>query len=54
MGFENHIIAKTLNANTYFTRPYTTLDKGSVVKRIGQKKSLNLKRPILLLFLKNK
>lgn len=35
-AFSNHLnIAKTLNAKTYFTRPYTSQDKGSVENRIG-------------------
>jgi IS30 family transposase len=30
------IVAKALNADTYFTRPYTSMDKGTVENRIGQ------------------
>jgi IS30 family transposase len=29
-------VAKKLNADNYFTRPYTTQDKGTVENRIGQ------------------
>ena len=29
-------VAKALNADTYFTRPYTSQDKGTVENRIGQ------------------
>lgn len=37
MGFANHLeVAKALNAETYFTRPYTSQDKGTVENRIGQ------------------
>jgi IS30 family transposase len=37
LGFANHMeVAKTLNAETYFTRPYTSQDKGTVENRIGQ------------------
>lgn len=36
-GFANHIdVAYALNVNTYFTRPYTSQDKGTVENRIGQ------------------
>jgi IS30 family transposase len=36
-GFADHmLVAKALNANTYFTRPYTSQDKGTVENRIGQ------------------
>ena len=36
LEFADHqIIAKTLNVKTYFTRPYTSQDKGSVENRIG-------------------
>jgi transposase, IS30 family len=31
----HHIIAKKLNVESYFTRPYTSQDKGSVENRIG-------------------
>ena len=31
----HHIIAKALNVSTYFTRPYTSQDKGTVENRIG-------------------
>lgn len=35
-GCANHApIAKTLDANVYFTRPYTSQDKGTVENRIG-------------------
>lgn len=35
-AFSQHeIVAKQLNAKTYFTRPYTSQDKGSVENRIG-------------------
>ncbi len=33
---EHHRIAKTLGVDTYFTRPYTSQDKGTVENRIGQ------------------
>ena len=37
LGFTNHMmVAKALNADTYFTRPYTSQDKGTVENRIGQ------------------
>lgn len=36
-GFADHMtIANTLNVATYFTRPYTSQDKGTVENRIGQ------------------
>jgi len=36
-GFADHVaVAKALNTNTYFTRPYTSQDKGTVENRIGQ------------------
>jgi IS30 family transposase len=36
-GFADHMmVAKALNADTYFTRPYTSQDKGTVENRIGQ------------------
>ena len=36
-GFADHIdVAKTLNVKTFFTRPYTSQDKGTVENRIGQ------------------
>jgi IS30 family transposase len=36
-GFADHMmVAKSLNADTYFTRPYTSQDKGTVENRIGQ------------------
>jgi IS30 family transposase len=36
-GFADHMtVAKELNADTYFTRPYTSQDKGTVENRIGQ------------------
>ena len=31
----HHKIAKDLNVKTYFTRPYTSQDKGTVENRIG-------------------
>lgn len=35
-AFSNHLeIGKAINAATYFTRPYTSQDKGSVENRIG-------------------
>jgi transposase, IS30 family len=35
-AFANHIsLAKTLDADVYFTRPYTSQDKGTVENRIG-------------------
>ena len=33
---EHNKIAEALNIKTYFTRPYTSQDKGSVENRIGQ------------------
>jgi IS30 family transposase len=37
LGFANHMeVAKALNAETYFTKPYTSQDKGTVENRIGQ------------------
>jgi len=36
-GFADHMnIANALNVKTYFTRPYTSQDKGKVENRIGQ------------------
>lgn len=36
-GFADHIkVAKDLNVKTYFTRPYTSQDKGTIENRIGQ------------------
>jgi IS30 family transposase len=36
-GFADHMmVAKALDADTYFTRPYTSQDKGTVENRIGQ------------------
>jgi IS30 family transposase len=36
-GFADHtLVADTLNIDTYFTRPYTSQDKGTVENRIGQ------------------
>jgi len=36
-GFADHMtVANTLNVKTYFTRPYTSQDKGTVENRIGQ------------------
>ena len=36
-GFADHIeIANAMNVKTYFTRPYTSQDKGTVENRIGQ------------------
>jgi len=36
MAFANHlVIAKKLHAKTFFTRPYTSQDKGTVENRIG-------------------
>ena len=37
LGFANHAaVAEALNVDTYFTRPYTSQDKGTVENRIGQ------------------
>jgi len=36
LAFANHgLIAKSLDVDTYFTRPYTSQDKGTVENRIG-------------------
>jgi IS30 family transposase len=36
-GFANHMyVANNLNVKTYFTKPYTSQDKGTVENRIGQ------------------
>lgn len=36
-GFADHMdVANTLNVKTFFTRPYTSQDKGTVENRIGQ------------------
>jgi IS30 family transposase len=36
-GFADHmLVAETLQVDTYFTRPYTSQDKGTVENRIGQ------------------
>jgi IS30 family transposase len=36
-GFADHMtVANTLNVDTFFTRPYTSQDKGTVENRIGQ------------------
>jgi len=33
-GFADHVVvAKSLNVDTYFTRPYTSQDKGTVEKK---------------------
>ena len=48
-GFADHMtVAKALNADTYFTRPYTSQDKGTVENRIGQLRRFSLKRQILV------
>jgi IS30 family transposase len=45
MGFANHLeVAKALNAVTYFTRPYTNQDKGTVENRIGQIRRFKFKK----------
>ncbi|MDP2419941.1 IS30 family transposase [Sediminibacterium sp.] len=37
LGFANHNeVAEALNVDTYFTKPYTSQDKGTVENRIGQ------------------
>lgn len=37
LGFANHTaVAEALNVDTYFSRPYTSQDKGTVENRIGQ------------------
>lgn len=37
LGFANQTeVAEALNMDTYFTRPYTSQDKGTVENRIGQ------------------
>jgi transposase, IS30 family len=37
LGFANHTaVAEALDVDTYFTRPYTSQDKGTVENRIGQ------------------
>jgi IS30 family transposase len=37
LGFAKHTeVAEALNVDTYFTRPYTSQDKGTVENRIGQ------------------
>jgi IS30 family transposase len=37
LGFANHMeVAEALNVDTFFTRPYTSQDKGTVENRIGQ------------------
>lgn len=37
LGFANHTeVAEALNVDTFFTRPYTSQDKGTVENRIGQ------------------
>ena len=55
MGFANHMeVAKALNAENYFTRPYTSQDKGAVESRIGQIRRFIFKKPILVLLLKTK
>jgi IS30 family transposase len=36
-GFAHHMtVAKALSADTYFTRPYKSQDKGTIENRIGQ------------------
>jgi IS30 family transposase len=38
-GFANHMdVASSLNMKTYFTRPYTSQEKGTVENRIRQKR----------------
>jgi IS30 family transposase len=39
--FADHMsVANALNVDTYFTRPYTSQDKGTVENRIGQLKRI--------------
>jgi IS30 family transposase len=48
-GFADHMqVAKELNIKTYFTRPYTSQDKGTVESRIGQLRRIFLKKMILV------
>lgn len=36
-GFANHMdVANSLNVKTFFTRPYTSREKGTVENRLGQ------------------
>jgi IS30 family transposase len=43
----HHKIAKYLNVKPYFTRPYTSQDKGTVENRIGVIRSFFLRKQIL-------
>jgi len=49
-GFAYHMnVANALNDDTYFTRPYTSQDKGTFENRIGQIRRFSLKRLNLIL-----
>ena len=49
-GFANHMeVAKALNVTTFFTRPYTSQDEGTVENRIGQIRRFFPKKPKLAL-----
>ena len=55
LGFANHMeVAKILNAETYYTRPYTSQDKGTVENRIGQIRRFISKNTTLVLLLISK
>jgi IS30 family transposase len=44
-SFDDHMtVAKALNADTYFTRPYTSQDKGTIENRIGQLRRFSPKK----------
>jgi IS30 family transposase len=47
-AFANHqSLARTLDADVYFTRPYTSQDKGSVENRIGVIRAFSSKGTVL-------
>ena len=49
-GLADHMtVVTSLNLGTYFTRPYTRQDKGTVENRIGQLRWFSLKKLILVL-----
>jgi IS30 family transposase len=47
-GFADHMkVFDALNVNTYFTRPYTSQDKGTIENRIGQLSRFFPKKTVL-------
>ncbi|TAH06629.1 MAG: hypothetical protein EAZ13_08625 [Sphingobacteriia bacterium] len=50
LGFPNHMeVAEALNVDTFFTRPYSSQDKGTVENRIEQIRRFFPKKPTLVL-----